>query len=99
MAIDLRLMKSAKNAVIGFEINEGFINTEGGDLANDRKNNDRVHMAVPALEVKFHVANGESRQPFVITLASVLPLISALAEWGLKNSTATVSDAMSGPTS
>lgn len=88
--IDLRAMKSAKNVVIGFEISEGFINTEQGQLAGDRSN---VHIAVPALEVTFQVANGERRQPFVFTLGMILPMIHALSEWGVRHGQASVETA------
>lgn len=81
--IDLGAMRKAENTVIGFEVAEGFVN---GQKEEDGK----FGMAVPVLEVKFLVANGEARKPFCVTLGLVLPLISTLSEWGLKHSTTTV---------
>lgn len=87
--IDLRAMKKAENTVIGFEVSEGFINTEQGEL---KRAGDAIHMAVPALEVTFKVANGERRKSFNITLGSVMPLIHMLSEWGVRHGQATIED-------
>lgn len=95
--IDLRAMKKAENTVIGFEISEGFINTERGQLSGDRNS---LFVAVPCIEVTFMVANGERRKSFNMTLANVLPMIHALAEWGVRHSTASIEDnpeSQSGP--
>lgn len=90
-SIDLRMMKKAENTVVGFEVTEGFINTEKGQLSRSKE---AIHLAVPTLEVTFMVANGERRKPFNVTLASVLPLVSALTTWAMEHSSATVQDVL-----
>lgn len=93
--IDLGAMKKVENTVIGFEVAEGFINTEKGQLSKDRNVDGlgTTHVAMPCLEVTFIVANGERRKPFVFTLANVLPMIHAMSDWGIRHATATIEDA------
>ena len=86
-AVDLKLMKDSKNVIVGFEVQTGFINTQGVEMLRTKPTDEnQVHMAVPVVEFKFVMVNGEARKPIVVTLGMIVPLIHALAEFGVSHS-------------
>lgn len=93
--VDLKLMKDSKNVIVGFEVQTGFINTQGAEMLRLKPDDEaegtggaasRVHMAVPVVEFRFQMANGEARKPIVVTLGMIVPLIHALSEFGVSHS-------------
>ena len=84
--VDLRKLKSVKHVVGGFDVSEGFISNERNAMATDATTGDSLHTAIPVLEFRFDMANGEARQPVSFTLGMVLPMIAELSAWATKHS-------------